>query len=64
LFCAAGRVGSSNQALFAGYPGEIASADLGPPLHCLIMPGKLHFMEAQALVALANAPEEILREKD
>ena len=62
LFCAAARVGSSRQALFAGYPEEIATVDLGPPLHCLIMPGKLHFMEARALVALANAPAEILEE--
>ncbi len=62
LFCAAARVGSTRQALFAGYPEEIASVDLGPPLHCMVMPGKLHFMEAQALVALANAPEDILKE--
>jgi diphthine synthase len=62
LFCAAARIGSANQSLFAGYPEEILSVDLGPPLHCLILPGKLHFMEAQALVLLANAPEEILKD--
>jgi diphthine synthase len=62
LFCAAARVGGSRQALFAGYPDEILSVDLGPPLHCLVMPGRLHFMEARALVALANAPEDILEE--
>jgi len=62
LFCAAARVGSERQALFAGYPDEVAQVDLGPPLHCLVMPGRLHFMEAQALVALANAPADILDE--
>jgi diphthine synthase len=62
LFCAAARVGSESQALLAGYPDDIVNADLGPPLHCMIMPGRLHFMEAQALVALANAPKEILDE--
>ena len=60
LFCAAARVGSERQALFAGYPDEVAQVDLGPPLHCLVMPGRLHFLEAQALVALANAPADIL----
>jgi diphthine synthase len=64
LFCAAGRVGSATESLFAGYPDEIVAVDLGPPLHCMIMPGKLHFMEAHALVALANAPEDILQEKN
>lgn len=63
LFCAAARVGSPRQALFAGYPEEIATVDLGPPLHCMVMPGKLHFMEAQALVALANAPDDILEKE-
>jgi diphthine synthase len=62
LFCAAARVGSERQALFAGYPDEIEHVDLGPPLHCLVMPGRLHFMEAKALVALANAPKDILDE--
>jgi diphthine synthase len=62
LFCAAARVGSSRQALFAGYPAEILSADLGPPLHCLVMPGRLHFMEARGLVVFANAPPEILED--
>lgn len=62
LFCAAARVGSERQALFAGYPDEILNVDLGPPLHCMVMPGQLHFMEARALVALANAPTEILDE--
>ena len=62
LFCAAARVGSERQALFAGYPDEIVNVDLGPPLHCMVMPGRLHFMEARALVALANAPQDILDE--
>ncbi len=62
LFCAAARVGSPKQALFAGYPDEILNVDLGPPLHCMVMPGRLHFMEARGLVAFANAPEEILDE--
>ncbi|MBI0583428.1 MAG: diphthine synthase [Methanomassiliicoccus sp.] len=63
LFCAAARVGSARQALFAGYPDEVKAVDLGPPLHCMVMPGRLHFMEARALVTLANAPRDILEDQ-
>jgi len=34
--------------------------DFGGPLHCLIIPSDLHFMEAEALVVLGGAPERIL----
>ena len=62
LVCAAVRVGSSTERLLAGYPSKIEAADLGPPLHTLVLPGKLHFMEAMALVKLAGAPPEIAEE--
>ncbi|MGD1059873.1 MAG: diphthine synthase [Methanomassiliicoccales archaeon] len=62
LVCAAARVGSSTERLIAGYPPRIESADLGPPLHTLVLPGKLHFMEAEALVKLAGAPPEVVEE--
>jgi diphthine synthase len=32
---------------------------MGPPLHTVVVPGKLHFIEAYALVKFAGAPEEI-----
>jgi diphthine synthase len=38
--------------------------DLGEPLHTLVIPGRLHFMEAYALVHLAGAPERILQDGD
>jgi diphthine synthase len=62
LVCAAARVGSSTERVAAGYPREMMSKDLGPPLHCLVLPGKLHFMEGQFLVRFASAPEDIMRE--
>lgn len=62
LICAGARIGSPSEALLAGPPGTIIEADMGPPLHCLVLPGKLHFMEAQALVSLAGAPRRILDE--
>jgi diphthine synthase len=33
--------------------------DFGGPLHCLMIPSDLHFMEAEALVELAGAPKEL-----
>ena len=60
IICAGARIGSPNQRLLAGPPSLIASTDMGPPLHCLIVPGRLHFMEARALVRLASAPESIM----
>ncbi len=62
LLCAAVRVGSSTEKPMAGYPAQIEEAEFGPPLHTLVLPGKLHFMEAEALVKLAGAPPEIVEE--
>ncbi len=63
IICAAARVGSKTEKLVAGYPEAILSADMGGPLHTLILPGKLHFMEAMALVKLAGAPAELADEE-
>ncbi len=60
LICAGARVGSDTERIIAGYPPDIISADLGPPLHALVIPGKLHFLEAKALVRFAGAPPDIL----
>jgi len=62
LVCAAARVGSPTEKLVAGYAAEVVKMDLGPPLHTLVVPGKLHFMEAEALVKMAGAPPEIIKE--
>ena len=62
VLCAGARIGSSNQRLLAGPPSLLAATDMGAPLHCIIVPGRLHFMEARALVRLAAAPEHILQD--
>ena len=59
IVCAAARVGSRTERLVAGYPEKVMAADLGGPLHTLVIPGKLHFMEATALIKLAGAPAEL-----
>jgi len=48
LVCVAARAGSADS--------------LFRPLHSLVIPGELHFLEAKALVEFCNAPKEILKE--
>jgi diphthine synthase len=53
------RAGSRKPAVKAGMLNEVLNYDFGSPPYTLIFPGKLHFMEAEALVTLADAPESI-----
>jgi diphthine synthase len=53
------RAGSAETIVKAGYIEEVINYDFGAPPHTLIFPGKLHFMEAEALITLADAPEEV-----
>ena len=43
------RVGSESQFIKAGSAKDLLKFDFGKPVHCLIVPGKLHFMEEGAL---------------
>jgi len=45
----------------AGYIKDMIKEDFGEHLQSIVIPGKLHFVEAEALVKIANAPEEILK---
>lgn len=53
------RAGSPEPSVKAGYIEGIIKHDFGAPPHTLLIPGKLHFMEVEALIILADAPEEI-----
>ncbi len=54
------RAGSENVAVKADYIERLIDYDFGGPPHTLIIPAdKLHFMEAEALIALAGAPEKV-----
>jgi diphthine synthase len=55
------RAGSSAPTLKADFTEELLKHDFGKPPHSLIFPGALHFMEAEALVTLAGAPEKLRR---
>ncbi|MCK9151263.1 diphthine synthase [Methanobacterium alcaliphilum] len=54
------RAGSDKPRIRADKINNLLNEDFGGPLHCLIIPSKMHFMEAEYLVAMAGAPEEIL----
>lgn len=43
------RIGSENQIVKAGSAKDLLKINFGKPVHCLIVPGKLHFMEEEAL---------------
>lgn len=43
------RLGNENLTIKSGKVSELFDFDFGGPLHCLIIPGKLHFMEEEAL---------------
>lgn len=53
------RVGSKDSILKADYIETLIGEDFGDPPHSLIFLGKLHFVEAEALVVLAGAPETV-----
>ncbi|VUT26343.1 MAG: Diphthine synthase [Candidatus Methanolliviera sp. GoM_asphalt] len=54
------RAGSEDVRVKADFIEELMKYNFGPPLHLLIIPSKLHFMEAEALVKFADAPKEIM----
>lgn len=54
------RIGSDHPVVKAGSIEELRTYPFGPPPHILIFPGRLHFMEREALRYLAGASEESL----
>ena len=57
------RLGAPDMMIQAGRAGEIAKRDFGKPPHTLIIPGRLHFIEAEALEVLCGAPRGIMNER-
>ncbi len=63
LACVVARAGAPDCLRVAGRLEDLAKMDFGPALHSIVIPGRLHFMEARALVVLANADPHLV-EKD
>ena len=55
------RAGSDSPTLKADFVRDLLISDFGPPPYSLIVPGDLHFMEVEALIAFAGAPVEFRR---
>jgi diphthine synthase len=56
------RAGSLNPTLRAGYVKDMINEDFGRQPHVMVVPGRLHIVEAEYLVEFGGAPREILEE--
>lgn len=54
LVCVVARAGHPDAIVKAGQLADMAKMEFGPPLHTVIVPGKLHFMEEDALKEFAG----------
>lgn len=60
LFIGLARAGGPEQFMKAGRAQDLLSVDFGDPPHVIIVPSRLHFMEAEALVLFAGADKELV----
>ncbi len=54
------RVGSENQMIIADEASKLINLEWGEPPHVLVVPGRLHFLEEEALKVLAKCPPKVL----
>jgi diphthine synthase len=59
VICVVGQAGSDKPVIQANLIKVLLNKDFGPPLHTIVIPGSLHFIEVEALEACANLPKEI-----
>lgn len=59
VVCVVARAGSKKPVIRADTIKNLKKIDFGPPLHTLVIPGKLHFMEIKALEILAQLPAQL-----
>lgn len=56
--CVVARAGSDDPLVVAGKINDLIYKDFGPPLHTIVVPGDLHFMEFESLKVLAQLPAQ------
>jgi diphthine synthase len=56
VICVVARAGSDIPVVRAGSFKELIDEDFGDPFHSIVVPGRLHFMEIEALKILAQLP--------
>jgi len=61
LACVVARAGSPTPHIAANELKSLLKQDFGGPLHTLIIPGNLHFMELEALELLAGLPSSVAK---
>jgi diphthine synthase len=61
LACVVARAGARNPLIAADTIQELQKRQFGPPLHTIVIPGDLHFMELDALELCANLPKNLKR---
>ena len=61
LACVVARAGAPNPLIVADNIQELQKMQFGPPLHTIVIPGDLHFMELEALELCANLPKNVKR---
>ena len=59
VVCGVARAGSFDPIVKADCLSRLRLHEFGPPLHTIVVPGRLHFMEVEALEVLAGLPEEV-----
>lgn len=56
------QAGSKKPIVKGGRVSDLKDFDFGKPLHCMIVPGNLHFVEAEALIILADVDKVLLKD--
>jgi diphthine synthase len=59
IACVVARAGSPDPMVVANTIHNLQTKDFGPPLHTIVIPGNLHFMEIEALELCADLPVEL-----
>ncbi len=59
IACVVARAGAPDSLIVANTIYQLQSMDFGPPLHTIVIPGNLHFMEIEALELCAALPKEL-----
>jgi diphthine synthase len=54
------RAGGPTQLIRGGRANDVKDMDFGKPPHTLVVPGRLHFMEAEALVLFSGLSKELV----
>ncbi len=60
----ASRIGLRDQGIISGRVSRLAETDFGGPPHAIIIPGRMHFTEADALRALTRCLDEPCNNSD